>query len=52
MIVDANARAETIRAEAKNLAFAQGLELIEDEALLKEDRRARRMAGGADGRLR
>ncbi len=36
VIVDANARSETIRAEAKNLAFAQGLEMIEDEALLKE----------------
>ncbi len=36
VIVDANVRAETIRAEAKNLAFAQGLEMIEDEALLKE----------------
>ncbi|MDE2445529.1 MAG: glycine--tRNA ligase subunit beta [Alphaproteobacteria bacterium] len=36
VIVDANARAETIRADAKNLAFAQGLEMIEDEALLKE----------------
>jgi len=36
VIVDAGIRAETIRAEAKNLAFAQGLEMIEDEALLKE----------------
>ncbi len=36
VIVDANVRAETIRAEAKNLAFAQGMEMIEDEALLKE----------------
>ncbi len=36
VIVDANARAETIRAEAKNLAFAQGLDMIEDEALLRE----------------
>ena len=36
VIVDANARAETIRADAKNLAFAQGLEMIDDEALLKE----------------
>jgi glycyl-tRNA synthetase beta chain len=36
VIVDATARAETIRAEAKNLAFAQGLAMIEDEALLKE----------------
>ncbi len=36
VIVDATARAETIKAEAKNLAFAQGLELVEDEALFKE----------------
>jgi glycyl-tRNA synthetase beta chain len=36
VIVDAQQRAETIRAEARNLAFAQGLELIEDEGLLKE----------------
>ncbi len=36
VIVDAGARAETIRTEAKNLAFARGLEMIEDEALLKE----------------
>ena len=36
VIVDAGARAETIRTEARNLAFAQGLEMIEDEGLLKE----------------
>jgi len=36
VIVDAGARAETIRAEAKNLAFAQGLAMIEDEGLLRE----------------
>ena len=36
VIVDASRRAELIRVEAKNLAFAQGLELIEDEALLRE----------------
>ncbi|MCB1378212.1 MAG: glycine--tRNA ligase subunit beta, partial [Alphaproteobacteria bacterium] len=36
VIVDAHARIETIRTEARNLAFAQGLELIEDEGLLKE----------------
>ncbi len=36
VIVDASARLETIRADAKNLAFAQGFEMIEDEALLKE----------------
>ncbi len=36
VVVDAAARAETIRADASNLAFAQGLEVIEDEGLLKE----------------
>ena len=36
VVVDAVARIETIRTEARNLAFAQGLELIEDEGLLKE----------------
>lgn len=36
VVVDAEARIETIRTEARNLAFAQGLELIEDEGLLKE----------------
>jgi glycyl-tRNA synthetase beta chain len=36
VIVDAAQRVETIRTEARNLAFAQGLELIEDEGLLKE----------------
>ena len=36
VVVDAAARVETIRTEARTLAFAQGLELIEDEGLLKE----------------
>lgn len=36
VVVDAHTRAETIRTEARNLAFAQGLEVIEDEGLLKE----------------
>ena len=36
VMVSSQQRAETIRAEAKNLAFAQGLELIEDEGLLEE----------------
>ncbi len=36
VIVDATARAETIKMEARTLAFAQGLELVEDEALFKE----------------
>ncbi len=36
VIVDEKARLESIRHDAKNLAMAQGLELIEDETLLKE----------------
>jgi glycyl-tRNA synthetase beta chain len=36
VMVDAARRAETIRADAKNLAFAQGFELVEDEGLLAE----------------
>jgi glycyl-tRNA synthetase beta chain len=36
VIVDEKARVEAIRHDAKNLALAQGLELIDDEALLKE----------------
>ncbi len=36
VVVDSARRAELIRVEAKTLAFAQNLELIEDEALLKE----------------
>jgi glycyl-tRNA synthetase beta chain len=36
VIVDAGARAESIRHDARTLAMAQGMELIEDEGLLKE----------------
>ncbi|MEM9279445.1 MAG: glycine--tRNA ligase subunit beta [Pseudomonadota bacterium] len=36
VMLDAETRKETIAAEAKNLAFAQGLELVEDEKLLDE----------------
>ncbi|MCV3243813.1 glycine--tRNA ligase subunit beta [Mesorhizobium sp. ZC-5] len=36
VIVDADRRKEIILADAKNLAFAGGLELVEDEALLEE----------------
>jgi glycyl-tRNA synthetase beta chain len=36
VIVDANARVETIRHDSRTLAMAQGMELIEDEALLRE----------------
>jgi glycyl-tRNA synthetase beta chain len=36
VMLDPERRAQTILADAKNLAFAQGCELIEDEALLAE----------------
>jgi len=36
VMLSTDERVETIRAEARNLAFAKGLELIEDEALLAE----------------
>jgi len=36
VVVDAARRAEIILADAKNLAFAQGLELVEDAGLLAE----------------
>ena len=43
-MIESQTRAETIRTEAKNLAFAQGLEMIEDEGLLKEVQRVVRHA--------
>ena len=36
VVLDADRRKEIILADAKNIALAQGLELIEDEALLEE----------------
>jgi glycyl-tRNA synthetase beta chain len=36
VMLDPARRAEMIRADAKNLAFAQGLELVEDDGLLAE----------------
>jgi glycyl-tRNA synthetase beta chain len=36
VMLDPERRAQTILADAKNLAFAQGFELVEDEALLAE----------------
>ncbi|SMH41188.1 glycine--tRNA ligase subunit beta [Mesorhizobium australicum] len=36
VVLDAERRKEIIRADAKNLAFAAGLELVEDEGLLEE----------------
>lgn len=36
VVLDADRRKEIIRADAQNLAFAQGLELVDDEGLLEE----------------
>lgn len=36
VMLDAETRKDTIATEAKNLAFARGLELVEDQALLEE----------------
>ncbi|WP_185985199.1 glycine--tRNA ligase subunit beta [Aureimonas mangrovi] len=36
VVLDAERRKEVIRTDAQNLAFAQGLELVEDEGLLEE----------------
>jgi len=36
VVLDPQARADHIRADAENAAFAQGLELVEDPALLRE----------------
>lgn len=36
VVLDADRRKDIIRADARNLAFAQGLEVIEDEGLLEE----------------
>jgi len=36
VVLDADRRAQMILADARNLAFAQGCELVEDEALLSE----------------
>ena len=36
VVLDAERRKETIRSDAANLAFAKGLELVEDEGLLEE----------------
>ncbi|TRD15502.1 glycine--tRNA ligase subunit beta [Palleronia caenipelagi] len=36
VMLDPEERAETIRADAQNMAFAAGLELVEDAALLRE----------------
>ena len=52
VVLDAERRKDMIRHDAENLAFARGLEVVPDEALLEEVVRPRRMAGDADGRVR
>ena len=52
VVLDPERRRQSILTDAKNLAFAQGFELVEDEGLLDRSRRPGRMAGGADGRVR
>ena len=49
VVLDAARRRDIILHDAKNLAMAQGLELVEDAGLLEEVGRSRRMAGRADG---
>ena len=52
VVLDPARRADMIRADAKNLAFAQGYELVEDEGLLAEVAGPGGMAGDADGLVR
>ena len=52
VVLDAERRKEIILADAKNLAFAQGFELVEDAGPARRSRRPGRMAGGADGLVR
>ena len=52
VVLDAARRADIILTDAKNLAFAQGFELVEDETLLAEVCRPGRMAGDVDGHFR
>ena len=52
VILSAEVRAEKIWHDAEQLAFAQGLEVVEDKGPLGRGRRAGGMARGADGRDR
>ncbi len=52
VVLDPERRKEMILTDAKNLAFAQGYELIEDAGPAGGGRRTGRMAGGADGLVR
>ena len=52
VVLDPARRADIILADAKNLAFAQGFELVEDDGLLAEVAGPGRVAGGADGLVR
>ncbi len=50
VVLDGERRKQMILADAHNVAFANGLELVEDEGLLEEVWPCR-MAAGADGKL-
>ncbi len=50
VVVDPARRAEMILADAKTLAFAQGLRVGRGRGAARRGRRSGRMAGGADGR--
>ena len=52
VVLDPQARKDIIVADARQLAFAQGFELVEDQVLARRGRRPRRVAGRADGIVR
>ena len=52
VVLDPARRAQMILTDAKNLAFAQGYELIEDEGLLAEASGLVEWPVAADGQLR
>ncbi len=52
VVLDADRRKAIILADAKDLAFAQGLDARRGRGPARGSRRPRRMAGGADGRIR
>ena len=52
VVLDPQARKDIILADAKELAFAQGFELVEDQVLARRSGGPRRVAGRADGIVR